>query len=143
MSFNLTTPETQDVEALKTLCDLVETFCNATMDIVDDIGVEPLPEVDEEVDEEAESLMDDVETALFAENKDAETLAALRFMDFVLSSTFEMAAAVEGLQEKVLTFVPQDLGSEVNANLIEKYELTGLAILAQRANGTNPSLECF
>jgi len=132
MSFNLTTPETQDIKTLKTLYDLVDTFGEAATDSIIDAGFKATPEM--------EAKGQDLENvAMAADNEDTETLATLRIMDFALKAAFEAVATTEGAQEKILTFVPQDLGSEVNANLIEKYELTGLAILVQRVKkGPNP-----
>jgi len=136
MSFNLTTPETQDVKTLETLCELVEDFAEAAMDVATAAAdLEPTPEMEVEGD----GLLDDLGSVLMAGNEKAGTLALLRLMDFTLRVTFEVAAAVEGAQEKMLTSVPSDLGSEVNADLIEKYELRGLAILVQRVKkGPNP-----
>ena len=129
MSFKFTAPETQDVETLKTLCDLVEAFGEAATDIAVDAGLAMTPEMETE----GEGLMKDLIPDLMGGNEAAETLATLRVFDFGLRTAFESVAAVEGAQEKMLTFVPQALGSEVNAGLIEKYELTGLATLVQKA----------
>ena len=75
-----------------------------------------------------------------AESNDAKILADLHFYDFSLTVAFESAADVNGAQERILAFVQtQDLESSVNAGLIEKYELTGIATLAQEANAPDLS----
>jgi len=65
--------------------------------------------------------------------------AELRMADFSLRTAFEAVAVVGRAQEKILAFIPQDFSSEVNADLIKKYELTGLATLVQQAKGPDPS----
>jgi len=134
MSFKFTTPETQDVKTLKTLYDLVEDFGEAIMNVAVDAGLEPTPEMETE----EEDLMNALIPVVRDGNEETENLAMLRMYELTLSAVFELTAAVEGAQEKMLTFVPQDLGSEVNTYLIEKYELTGLATLVQRAKGPSP-----
>jgi len=137
MSFKLTAPEAQDIETLETLCDLVDTFLMSVMDVANAADLGPTPEMMTE----GEALINDAIAVSQAGNEDTEILAMLpmlRMADFGLRTAFEVAATVEEAQEKMLTFVPQDLGSEVNANLIEKYELIGLATLVQRAKGPSP-----
>ena len=131
MSFKFTAPETQDAETLKTLCNLVDSFGEAATNVVIDAGLEPTPEMEAE----GIALMNDL---MATGPGDAETLPLLRLMDFALRTIFEVAATVEGAQEKMITFVPQDLGSEVNADLIEKYEFTGLANLVQKTKSPGP-----
>jgi len=152
MTFKLTEPETQDIEALKTLYTLTDTFCCEAAEGAPELTPEKenkLEEIMEEtMDEKAieieleglVTVLENLTTAPKREgSEDRKILAELRILDFGLRIAFEGAAAARGAQERALTFFPQDLESEVNKDLIEKYELTGLATLVQKATAPDPS----
>jgi len=140
MSFKLTEPETQDVEALETLFSIVGAFADAARFVKacakdDSPGVIREPQ-EGKIRPGAQEFLDALHAA---SGDDAENLARLRLVVFSLKLTFEDVAAVAGTQEKVLAYVPLGLLSAENAALIEKYELKDLAMLVEKAKGPDPS----
>ena len=111
-----------------TLGALVNSFGEAATYVAMNAGMRP----SDEATENAQPL---IAALVTASDQNTATLALLRIADYALSTAFETVASIEGAQDKILTLVPQDLGSDVNASLIEKYELTGLADLVQKSNG--------
>jgi hypothetical protein len=124
-SYNSDPADQQDLGDMKLL---VDQFAEAVMDVIERENLPP-PRLTA-----IESLKYTAGAALLdAANRERHILKALRGMDMVLKPIFDtVSAAAEPVRQSVFARLPEDITSEKNLALVDKYKLENIAVFLKK-----------